>query len=206
MTDTWTYHPTPPTLTRGNIRIVDATTDHGVSREQLQGIADEVWALAQTYPPANPGKVTVTVKPSAALESSDDSDGGYVAGQTAAFTAHITLNEAVLSDDSPGNTSMPIAEHVPVWEYTVAHEYGHAFTSRAVADSGDGVHVAPEFIRQWLAIAYAGGLSMYGESSPVEGYAEGFAEWTLTHGDTRNRAARAYARAYAWPALPARTI
>jgi hypothetical protein len=204
-TSTWAYRRsvtrdghTRQQLTRGIVRVVDATDD-GITREQLQGIADEVWALSEKYPPANPGKVTITVKPDAEFEH-EPGGPGYVAGSTAAFTADIELNERTLVDGSTSSrNTMPVSQRVPEWVYTVAHEYGHAFTPRDLVDSGDGMTIRPAFLKQWwTSVVSAGDMSAYGESDPVEGYAEAFAEWSLTHGSTSNRAARRYGRRYAW--------
>lgn len=206
MTDTsaWTYRTSHHDghvrqhLSRGDVRIVDATDD-GITREQLQGIADEVWGLAQTYPPANPGTVTVTVKPPSAFLSSPDGRG-YEAGNTKAFTAHMELNELTLTDLTTSSNAMPVARRVPTWTYTIAHEYGHAFTSRADVDEGDGKHVRLAFFKEWWLTTLAGGMSSYGASDPIEGYAEAFAEWSLTRGSTSNRAALSYAHRYRWAA------
>lgn len=114
-----------------------------------------------------------------------------VGGETTPGTGHVRINEAVLADKHwPG---MPVSTEVTASQYVLAHEWGHVTSSDNAKDRT--VH---------RAAIDAGGLTRYGIAgatgvlAPEEGYAEAFAEWTLTAGQTTNPAAIVYADKNGW--------
>jgi len=129
--------------------------------------------------------MSVTVAPS--------SDFGFnVGGETTMGTGSIHINEKVLTQETwPG---MPVSEKVSSSMYVLAHEWGHALST---PEEGREKHIHQTAIK-------AGGMTRYGTAgangvlAPAEGYAESFAEWALTHGETRNPAAQEYAKHFHW--------
>jgi hypothetical protein len=78
-------------------------------------------------------------------------------------------------------------------DYLMTHEYGHQvdFSRHVTGDT----HTATAL---WSDPAFKNSLSTYGQKSPVEGYAEAFAEWNYSRGRTTNPAAIALARQEGW--------
>jgi len=129
-----------------------------------------------------------------AIRVAPSSEFGWdVGGETTISTGHMRINERVLTQKIwPG---MPISSNVPSALYVLAHEWGHAFPDKKDARN---THVHGD------AVA-AGGMTKYGriggdgkEGNAAEGYAEAFAEWSLTDGKTTNLAALEYARRFHW--------
>lgn len=129
-----------------------------------------------------------------AIRVAPSSEFGWdVGGETTISTGHIRINERVLTQQIwPG---MPVSKDVPSALYVLAHEWGHAFPDKADARN---THTHKH------AVA-AGGMTRYGthggdgpEGHAAEGYAEAFAEWSLSNGKTTNKAAQEYALAFRW--------
>lgn len=101
---------------------------------------------------------------------------------------HLDVYSRIFAPEREHNQQvMPAYELVTALTYTVAHEWGHLHQLQwCIEDS------ALLNSRRWRT------MSEYGRISPVEGYAEAFAEWYLSEGTTANRAARRYAREYDW--------
>lgn len=76
---------------------------------------------------------------------------------------------------------------------TMAHEYGHV---RFFETLTKGVVLKETTLFAQPAVKQA--LSSYGRSNHLEAYAEAYAEWHLTAGQTTNGAAQAYGRAMGW--------
>lgn len=109
-----------------------------------------------------------------------------VGGETTLATGYMRINEKTLKQATwPG---MPASADVSSALYVLAHEWGHSFPTKE--DARDE-HIHRESIK-------AGGMTRYGKSAPVESYAEAFAEWILTRGQTTNPAAQAYAKRFKW--------
>lgn len=133
-------------------------------------------------------KMAIRVAPSSEF-------GWDVGGETTISTGHMRINEKVLKQDFwPG---MPVSKGVPSALYVLAHEWGHAFPDKADARN---THTHKHAVD-------AGGMSRYGtqggvdaEGHAAEGYAEAFAEWSLSNGKTTNPAALEYAKAFGWEA------
>jgi hypothetical protein len=122
-----------------------------------------------------------------------DEFGWGVGGETTLGTGYIRINEKVLLQDFwPG---MPVSKDVPSALYVLAHEWGHAFPSKEQARN---THVHNDAVK-------SGGMTRYGthggkdaEGHAAEGYAEAFAEWSLSNGKTTNKAAQEYAKRFGW--------
>jgi hypothetical protein len=118
--------------------------------------------------------------------------GFNVGGETTLGTGYISINEKVLKQKTwPG---MPVSSKVSSALYVLAHEWGHAVPSKEEAREN---HIHDAAIE-------AGGMTKYGTTGvngvlvPAEGYAEAFAEWSLTDGKTTNAAAQEYAKHFHW--------
>jgi len=129
-----------------------------------------------------------------AIRVASPSEFGWdVGGETTISTGHMRINEKVMLQDFwPG---MPVSKDVPSALYVLAHEWGHAFPDKHDARN---THAHKDAVK-------AGGMSRYGthggtdaEGHAAEGYAEAFAEWSLSNGKTTNPAAQEYARRFKW--------
>lgn len=78
-------------------------------------------------------------------------------------------------------------------DYLLSHEYGHHvdFSRHVTGDT----HTAHPLTKDPVFMA---ALSTYGKKSPVEAYAESFAEWNYSRGRTKNPAAIAMAKYEGW--------
>jgi hypothetical protein len=119
--------------------------------------------------------------------------GWDVGGETTISTGHMRINERVMTQKIWHG--MPVSSNVPSALYVLAHEWGHAFPDKKDARN---THVHGDAVN-------AGGMTRYGtsggtdeEGHAAEGYAEAFAEWSLTEGKTTNPAALEYARRFHW--------
>lgn len=92
-----------------------------------------------------------------------------------------------------GNASAGLgqmANVVGMQRYVAAHEYGHLLQPNTgmVAAVHQAVVASPS----------SGGLSRYGRSNPVEGYAEAFADYASSGGRSPSAATKAYASGFGW--------
>jgi hypothetical protein len=169
------------------IKIVDEGALDGTKVKRLFTVVDDLLTAA---PPGggDPLRLTVGTTEARALATT-------VIGQH-----DIIMDRKVLMPDKQigpeyfsvqeGSTHwMPVSHQVSLIDYVVAHEWGHAIAERV-----------PEKIGQRRDMAYfqRRHLSGYGNKEYDEAYAEAFAEWFLTRGQTTNEAAQAYAREFGW--------
>lgn len=84
---------------------------------------------------------------------------------------------------------MPIGKTTDPGEYVYTHEFGHQYDANNRRNGGRAMYENPEIKKT---------LSTYGKTIPEEGYAEAFAEWHMSKGQTDNPAARAYAKQEKW--------
>lgn len=155
-----------------------------LSAEQHQRFLSHFDTMQSKFPTGR--KMAIRVEPSTQF-------GHGVGGETTLATGYMRINEKVMQQDFwPG---MPVSSGVPSALYVLAHEWGHAFPDKGAARD---THVHHD------AVA-AGGMSKYGtrgganeEGHAAEGYAEAFAEWSLTEGKTTNKAAQEYAKRFNW--------
>lgn len=154
-----------------------------LSPEKQQEFLGHVDTMQSKYPSGR--KMSIAVAPSTEF-------GRGVGGETTLGTGYMRINERVMKQDFwPG---MPVSKDVPSALYVLAHEWGHAFPDK---ESARDKHVHRDAIK-------AGGMTKYGtvgedeRNAPAEGYAEAFAEWSLTDGKTTNKAAQEYAKRFHW--------
>ncbi len=79
-------------------------------------------------------------------------------------------------------------------EYYITHEYGHVVDNRSQGFRG-------EVVEDRSVLDSSGSfnsLSKYGQASDVEAYAESYAEWSLSDGESSNEAATYFADKYGW--------
>jgi len=86
---------------------------------------------------------------------------------------------------------MPSAAGTTNLRYTLAHEYGHAIMYQNLSHGANS--------RQRYATA-RDKLSPYAKSDHKEGYAEAFAEFYLSGGNTPNPTVQEYAKEFGWRA------
>jgi hypothetical protein len=179
-------------LTRGNVTIVDEST-RGLPAATLQAFTDVTAALSRTYPPPNTRTVKVTIRPTIVDDDEyvDQADDNWIAGSTDIRKGKITINARIFTVKRYGNFPMfmSMVDQVPPWLYVLAHEYGHVFTP--LKDDLDKLVAIQNGVRPYL--------SWYGQTTSSDGYAEAFAEWTLSGGNTMNVGARRVAARYQWP-------
>lgn len=79
-------------------------------------------------------------------------------------------------------------------EYYITHEYGHVVDNRSQGFRGEVVED-----RSVLdSSGSSNSLSKYGQTSDMEAYAESYAEWSLSDGESSNEAATYFADKYGW--------
>lgn len=161
----------------------EVTFTGDLTAEQQQTFLNNVDIMQSKFPANRNLRIRV--------DPSTEFDYG-VGGETTLATGYMRINEKTLRQKTwPG---MPVSSTVSSNLYVLAHEWGHAFPTKEDARE---THVHNAAIK-------AGGMSRYGTSgidgvlAPAEGYAEAFAEWSLSDGKTTNAAAREYARRFKW--------
>lgn len=84
---------------------------------------------------------------------------------------------------------MPTASTTPALVYALTHEWGHLASGALARDD------------PWWRKHFKDSpeMSEKGRTNAREGYAEAFAEWLLSQGQTTNPVARQYAAHYGWP-------
>lgn len=174
----------PSTMYRNGEHLIWFKTDKVDEKSQKQFLKD--FDHYQTkYPTGHPMAITIEGK---------GEFGNMVGGETTLNTGSMRLNEAVFESGRKWNSGMPSQASVPASKYVLAHEWGHSLSTKEQADNRTVHRKAID----------SGELSRYGTAgvtgvlAPREGYAEAFAEWSLTNGKTTNAAAKAYADEFGW--------
>lgn len=153
-----------------------------VTEAQQKELLAEVDKLQQTAPIK--GQIELKVEPRENFPFG-------VGGETYLGAGHIRISDTVYRDyDNQGKKwsswdpkgAMPAAQSVKASTYVLHHEWGHA-----VDDKGSETHLN----------SYKG-MSGYGQQNHREGFAEAFAEWSLTGGQTTNEATNSYADLAGW--------
>lgn len=96
---------------------------------------------------------------------------------------------------------MPESKKANHYRYTMFHEFGHmvSYVNHDVSFTAKKKFLINGKIRKIHEDKRVQkDLSPYGRTNPWEGYAEAFAEWHLSKGKTKNKAAKAYAEYEGW--------
>lgn len=134
-------------------------------------------------------------------DNSDDSVAGATRlSRPEDHSNTIMLREKYVNNDAPISTASS-----PGWfqtkdysitmsEWTIIHEWGHAHDRHLITPE------PAEMFERWSRRASIPGLnySRYARYSREEAYAEAFADWITSGGQTTNPATRAYAEFYQW--------
>lgn len=153
-------------------------------REAQQQFLQDFDAMQQSYPTGH--DMHISVAPPTQFETG-------VGGETTISTGSMFINEKYLAKNKVW-AGMPVSKNVSAAQYILAHEWGHSLSTK---DEADEAHTHDHAID-------AGGMTHYGTSdhagnrAPREGYAEAFAEWSLSKGKTSNPAALVYAKKFKW--------
>lgn len=169
--------------------MIAITTNTRINLNELTSEVDRMLTRWPHHP-----SVQIGVKPGDQMVGEN---GAIVFGEALRGQPYIWLNDRLFTDYSfPGAvsgegtklTKMPAAHDATGLRYTLAHEWGHTLDD-----------MEPE-VRQenWRQASRMFGMSGYGLTSSVEGYAEAFVEFDLTDGQTENEVAQMYARNYGW--------
>lgn len=182
--------------TRGNVKLSDRS-DAGIDIVTMTEAAHQLFDMASRFPTFRGHAPHVSIMPntdevfSVPPEKRIGMDpSAFIAGSTLTGTATIKLNEREfrLPEFNKNPIAMPVAQNVRYeWTYALAHEFGHAISpwdqERKVMRLGQSVI---QFV------------SMYGRTGQWECFAECFAEFYMSKGQTTNIAARVFATEFGW--------
>jgi len=184
--------PDPRAVYENGPHYLTVWSDRPIGQLRMGELFDAIDRLQTTNPSSDP--LRISIRPQHEMPGPPGVAVGKAAGATIRGTGSIILSDRMIDDwndpDLFGNF-MPVRTSVPLGEYVVTHEWGH------VVDHSDEDPLA----ESWQNIVWqrnAKYLSIYGNTEYSEGYAEAFAEWFLTKGQTTNVAAQAYAKEYGW--------
>ena len=173
------------TLKNGQVLSMNVENGTGWSKTVLTQMINTIADLHETFGGNSPPPFIKVQNEygKGRVVSADMQNNTIIISDKASFTALIA--------DTKTNTGT--SEHMPSYNesnpltYFLNHEYGHIND----VNSGDG-----SATKLWDAVKSE--LSPYGQTKPVEGYAEAFAEYTMTKGETTNVAAQTYATTLGW--------
>ncbi len=110
------------------------------------------------------------------------------------FNLGVMVANPYSAETAASKWSMPSAHTNDPTAYTMTHEYGHSKYFQST-DMKTQVRLGVEvFKRPDVKSA----LSEYGRTNHLEGYAEAYAEWSLTGGKSTNKAVATYAETFSW--------
>lgn len=135
------------------------------------------------------------------------SEKGNAYGSAILGDAKIWLKPSTVMDDKPLKNEigfkMPSIAVVPHRDYVLAHEWGHTieknptFTNRqSIQDAATTAKI--EELKKEFANVPEAIISNYAKTNTKEFYAEMYAEWFVTNGETANPLVRAMAKAFVW--------
>lgn len=82
---------------------------------------------------------------------------------------------------------------------TIVHEWGHAVDRSELTNQFyQKIEPSNRMYGTWRGKEMGQGLSRYGSKNKYEGYAESFADWAISRGQSSNPATQAYAAKYGW--------
>lgn len=153
----------------------------------------EVDRLVVDYPP--PDALRMGVREAAFFARPDDDVNGVTYGETVTGTATLGLSDSLFPDhlhagsfDTKPGHKMPSVADVTGLRYVLTHEWGHVVTPKQTEQAA---------LRAAFEV-YGEFLSGYGQTSAAEAYAEAFAEWVLTRGQSSNAGVQGYAKRFGW--------
>lgn len=175
------------TASNGNkIRLYDKTGDAG---KYYKDLLNNHARMNEMYP--KPVHNIIVTKPGKGLDKTDFSSVNsqrnetYINSNLLGFDIKAIRTGYLMPSAHSGNSKN--------MDYLLTHEYGHHVDfSKHV--TGDTHKASPLYSDP----AFKNALSTYGKKSPIEAYAEAFAEWHYTRGRTQNPAAVAMARSEGW--------
>jgi Protein of unknown function (DUF935) len=167
--------------------VLSKGTRDKLTDEQVQELLDASDEIFTSLPLTRPYTVMV------------DNASGERGGQH--FPGRIVIGPDLFNapTSDSGGFYMKAANRTSRLRYVLAHEFGHAMDHREGREADLNPSRLPDHIHE----EYSADLSRYARTGPnrvIESYAEAFAEWFITKGKTRNKAALAYARKYGWKA------
>lgn len=113
-------------------------------------------------------------------------------GLTGVGSGRMRINSKVFTTNNTTGL-MPSAKSNPA-EYIIAHEYGHTLQpAHGTANSSNPATGDSSLFKENKAK-----LSRYGGASSTEGYAEAFADWHVSGGQSDNSATQAYGKYFGW--------
>ena len=139
------------------------------------------------------------------------SNAGNAYGSALLGDAQIWLKPSTVEMDLPNKQElghkMPVITEVPGRRYTLAHEWGHtldeggSFTRTESIQSATTKKIIEDLKKEYEGKAFR---SAYSGENTKEFYAEMFAEFYLTNGQTKNALVQAMAKEFLWkaPAAP----
>jgi hypothetical protein len=167
------------------------TKTDNLSKAKMANLKKRIEDL-QAFAP-KPG-MTVSV----GWDTGADTFGHAIRGDSAINLAKGNIFDKPPSDASrlrsAGRYKMPALADVSQLEYTLAHEWGHSIDVAGVDYALQKARILDFYAKN----KDLGFVSEYGLSKPVELYAEMFAEWYLTKGQTTNAFVQAFAREFGW--------
>lgn len=189
------------------LKIYDLAGDHpkGMSLDSKQEALRTMADLHDQHP-LNPPRNIVIMSGSQIKKKTGSSDyeayveiknqGTFFKPKWAEKNPNIVLNNDgdILSSGStkgyPKNWFMDSVTQTPhKTQYIVSHEYGHMYDLNKGRGQGAALFKNRQVNKS---------LSKYGQFINAEGYAEAFADWHVTKGQTNNFASNAYARHEGW--------
>lgn len=175
------------TAANGNkIRLYDKTGEAG---KYYKDLLNNHARMNEMYP--KPVHNIIITKPTKGLDKRDFSSVNsqrnetYINSHLLGFDIKAIRAGYLMPSARSGNTKN--------MDYLLTHEYGHHVDFSKHVD-GDNHSASPLYGDP----AFKTALSTYGKKSPIEAYAEAFAEWHYTRGRTQNPAAVALARYEGW--------
>jgi hypothetical protein len=156
----------------------------------VQDIMDTFDALIGRNPP--PGRRNITVSDRPVVNTAK---GREVEAQTTPGGNTMLLGPALFRSTEQPAAGMPSQHLVPFHVWALIHEYGHTLYPHDAADTAPIWEVAQRAAKDDSGM----GISEYGMlGGPHEIFAESFAEWFVSGGDTSSAYARSFAEAFGW--------
>jgi hypothetical protein len=177
------------TSVNGEVVVMDSV---GVAKEAFDLLVTEVDGLRTTNPQAG-GRLIVEVHRFKNSGTLGDCDMARYAEQSQRLriSADNLSSEALVPMTGWKQASIPVQQRL----WTIAHEWGHAIDTEDFPTTGRNLFFGK---MKKIPGEPPDGMSRYGRTSKYEGYAESFADWWTTRGQSTNPVTQAYAQKYGW--------